>query len=168
MAESNKNNVHGENGASFEESFGRLQEVVQKLSEGNLTLQEALSSFEEGMRLAELCTKMLDEAQLRVEAVSARSARATAQALEELEQAIIESPLVEAADDEVVTFEIESYERRTVIETPQEDNLAYRPLPWEKGGSGSPSANGTGGNPAQGKRAAPDDFDLDPLFDEEE
>src|SRR5207237_10564595 len=82
MAESNKNGVHGENNAGFEQSFRRLQEVVQKLSEGNLPLEEALSSFEEGMRLADSCARMLDEAALRLERVSERVGGAAAERVE--------------------------------------------------------------------------------------
>lgn len=173
MAQSSKNNVHGENGASFEQSFGRLQEVVQKLSEGNLTLQEALSSFEEGMTLADLCTRMLDEAQLRVEQVSARSRHTGAQALDELDRGMLASPLVDVEEEDVVTFEIESYERRTIIEAVEGNalpssapgNLAYTPLPWEK--PGAPSSNGSTSPPAKGPQGF-DDLDLDPLFDEDE
>ena len=61
---SSSKNAHGSNGESFEESFRRLQEVVKRLSDGNLALQESLTSFEEGMRLAERCSAMLDEAAL--------------------------------------------------------------------------------------------------------
>src|SRR3954466_1702453 len=82
MVESNKNGVHAENAAGFEESFRRLQEVVQTLSQGSLTLEEALSSFEEGMRLADTCTRMLDEAELRLERVSESVARAAAERVE--------------------------------------------------------------------------------------
>ncbi len=71
----NRNGIHGADGATFEQSFSRLQEVVQKLSAGNLTLQEALAAFEEGMALAERCQTMLDQAQLRIKQVSAKAAR---------------------------------------------------------------------------------------------
>ena len=64
--------AHGNYSATFEQQFGRLQEVVQRLSDGNLTLQEALSAFEEGMSLADRCAQMLDEAELRVKQVSER------------------------------------------------------------------------------------------------
>src|SRR6478672_5188675 len=80
-----RNGVHGDNGATFEQSFGRLQEVVQKLSAGSMTLQEALSAFEEGMALADRCTQLLDSAELRIQQVSARAARAGAEAANEIE-----------------------------------------------------------------------------------
>lgn len=51
---------------SFEEAFERLQAVIQKLEEGGLTLDASIEQFALGMRLANLCTSMLDRAELRV------------------------------------------------------------------------------------------------------
>ncbi|MBF0282959.1 MAG: exodeoxyribonuclease VII small subunit [Magnetococcales bacterium] len=52
---------------TFEQSLGRLEEVVQRLERGDLPLEEALASFEEGMRLSRLCQKRLDEAEQKIE-----------------------------------------------------------------------------------------------------
>ena len=51
---------------SFEELFQRLEQAVGKLEEGGLPLDEALALYEEGMRLAQRCQEMLDQAELRV------------------------------------------------------------------------------------------------------
>lgn len=51
---------------SFEEAFERLQAAIQTLEEGGLTLEASIEQFEIGMRLANLCTSMLDKAELRV------------------------------------------------------------------------------------------------------
>jgi exodeoxyribonuclease VII small subunit len=51
---------------SFEEAFERLQTAIQKLEDGGLSLEESIEQFELGMRLANLCTNMLDRAELRV------------------------------------------------------------------------------------------------------
>src|SRR6476646_3653317 len=115
MAQGNKNGLHGEDSASFEDSFRRLQEVVAKLSEGNLTLQEALSAFEEGMALAERCTQMLDAAELRLKQVSAQATRQAAQALDELEEVSRRSPAADEAEG-IVSVELESFETRLVFE----------------------------------------------------
>lgn len=56
---------------SFEQSLGRLEEVVQRLERGDLPLEEALAAYEEGMRLSRLCQKRLDEAERKVEELSA-------------------------------------------------------------------------------------------------
>lgn len=51
---------------SFEEAFAELDETVQKLEAGDLTLEESISLFERGMALAEQLEKQLTEAELRV------------------------------------------------------------------------------------------------------
>lgn len=51
---------------SFEDAFERLQATILRLEEGGLTLDESIAQFELGMKLATLCTDMLDRAELRV------------------------------------------------------------------------------------------------------
>ena len=51
---------------AFEETFRALEEVVERLERGQLRLEETLSCYELGGRLAERCGLILDEAELRV------------------------------------------------------------------------------------------------------
>jgi exodeoxyribonuclease VII small subunit len=51
----------------FEAALKRLEEIVERLGDGNLSLDESLQMFQEGMELCKLCTKKLDEAEYRVE-----------------------------------------------------------------------------------------------------
>jgi exodeoxyribonuclease VII small subunit len=51
----------------FEEALARLEEIVKKMEDGDLTLEESLDAFEEGIKLSRFCTKKLDEAERRVE-----------------------------------------------------------------------------------------------------
>ena len=51
---------------SFEEAFDRLGETVQALESGGLTLESATALYEEGMRLAQLCNRLLSTAELKV------------------------------------------------------------------------------------------------------
>lgn len=51
---------------SFEQAFQRLQAAIAALEEGGLPLDESIERFEEGMRLANLCTSMIDQAELKV------------------------------------------------------------------------------------------------------
>ena len=53
-------------GGIFEETFRALEEVVERLERGQLRLEETLSCYELGVRLAERCGRILDEAELRV------------------------------------------------------------------------------------------------------
>ncbi len=51
---------------TFEELYTELEETVQKLEAGNLTLDESLALYERGMELARRCGTQLDQAELRV------------------------------------------------------------------------------------------------------
>jgi exodeoxyribonuclease VII small subunit len=51
---------------SFEEAFRELEETVKKLEAGDLSLDESLTLFEHGTQLAQRCSEMLDQAELRL------------------------------------------------------------------------------------------------------
>ena len=51
----------------FEEALERLEGIVKKMEEGDMTLEESLEAFEEGVRLSRFCSKKLDEAERKVE-----------------------------------------------------------------------------------------------------
>ncbi len=53
--------------ADFERSLARLEEVVRKLESADLSLDEAMKLFEEGVQLSRECQKQLEEAEGRVE-----------------------------------------------------------------------------------------------------
>ncbi len=55
-----------DNAPPFEEAFQKLEETVQALEKGGLTLDQAIALYEEGMRLAQVCAKRLDGAELRI------------------------------------------------------------------------------------------------------
>jgi exodeoxyribonuclease VII small subunit len=51
----------------FEDSLSKLEKIVSQLEEGDISLEESLKLFEEGIRLSRLCNQKLDEAEKRVE-----------------------------------------------------------------------------------------------------
>lgn len=51
---------------SFEQSLGRLDEIVRHLEKGDLPLSDSLALFEEGTGLLSSCSKMLEEAEQKV------------------------------------------------------------------------------------------------------
>ncbi|NTW16624.1 MAG: exodeoxyribonuclease VII small subunit [Syntrophaceae bacterium] len=51
----------------FEEALGRLEEIVRRMEAGDMSLEESLKAFEEGIKLARVCSRKLDEAERRVE-----------------------------------------------------------------------------------------------------
>lgn len=55
-----------EQSITFEQSMSRLEEIVRRMEHGEVPLEEALSLFEEGTSLVASCTKLLDEAELKV------------------------------------------------------------------------------------------------------
>ena len=58
---------------SFESAFSELEEVVRRLEEGELSLEEAISLYERGQALARFCQACLDQAELRVTQLAAGS-----------------------------------------------------------------------------------------------
>jgi exodeoxyribonuclease VII small subunit len=50
----------------FEEAMERLEQIVESLEGGDLTLEESLKIFEEGMKLIRFCSKKLEEAEQKV------------------------------------------------------------------------------------------------------
>ena len=55
---------------SFEAALGELEKLVQELERGQLDLDEAISAYERGTALKELCRQKLADAQMRVERLS--------------------------------------------------------------------------------------------------
>jgi len=50
----------------FETLYSRLEAIVAQLERGDLTLEDSLSLYEEGMALARRCQEMLHNAELRI------------------------------------------------------------------------------------------------------
>ena len=56
---------------SFDDGLDRLEALVQQLESGSLSLEEALTRFEEGVQLSQSLQKQLAEAQRKVEVLKA-------------------------------------------------------------------------------------------------
>lgn len=52
---------------SFEDALAKLETHVRTLEQGELTLEQSLTIFEEGMKLAKFCSGKLDEAEQKIE-----------------------------------------------------------------------------------------------------
>jgi exodeoxyribonuclease VII small subunit len=50
----------------FEEAMERLENIVESLEKGDLSLEDSLKIFEEGMKLVSFCSRKLDEAEQKV------------------------------------------------------------------------------------------------------
>lgn len=51
----------------FEQALAALEALVEKMEEGDLSLEESLSAFEQGVKLTQDCQRALGEAQQRVQ-----------------------------------------------------------------------------------------------------
>jgi exodeoxyribonuclease VII small subunit len=59
---------------TFENSFSKLEEVVRKLETGGLSLDEATTLFESGMKLATKCNEILSNSELKITRLQANFA----------------------------------------------------------------------------------------------
>lgn len=51
---------------NYEDSVKKLEKIVARLEEGNLSLEDSLKLYEEGTLLSEQCRKMLSDAKLKI------------------------------------------------------------------------------------------------------
>ena len=52
---------------SFENALEKLESITKELEEGDLSLEDSLKHFDEGVKLAEYCNSKLSDAQRKVE-----------------------------------------------------------------------------------------------------
>jgi exodeoxyribonuclease VII small subunit len=57
----------------FEGALKRLEKIVSKLEAGELSLEDSVKLFEEGMEISSFCGKKLDDAERRVEILLKRA-----------------------------------------------------------------------------------------------
>ena len=51
----------------FEEAFKRLEDIVTKMESGDLSLEESMTLFEEGIKLTETCKLRLEAAEQKIQ-----------------------------------------------------------------------------------------------------
>ena len=59
------------NKQSFEEAFSSLENIVERMESGELSLDESLASFEEAIKLVKFCNSELDQAEQKVRILTA-------------------------------------------------------------------------------------------------
>jgi len=55
----------------FETAMVELEELVSKIEDGNLPLEESLKEFEKGIKLSQICQQALTDAEQRVKILTA-------------------------------------------------------------------------------------------------
>jgi exodeoxyribonuclease VII small subunit len=84
--------------AKFEDDLTKLEAVVERLERGDLTLDESVRLFEEGVKLSGACKKELEQAEGRI------------QVLVEGKAGKMQVAEMELGDDEEVDLEIDEGE----------------------------------------------------------
>jgi exodeoxyribonuclease VII small subunit len=51
---------------TFEQSMKQLEQIVIELESGELTLEQAIKKFEEGMELSKFCSQKLEETERKI------------------------------------------------------------------------------------------------------
>jgi exodeoxyribonuclease VII small subunit len=55
-----------ESKASFEHSLARLEKIVDSLESGDVSLDDSLKMFEEGIQLSKECMETLNKAEIKI------------------------------------------------------------------------------------------------------
>ncbi len=58
---------------TFEQAVVELEEIIKKLEDGKMPLEDAVSAFERGSELKKICEEKLKNAQLKIEMLSEKA-----------------------------------------------------------------------------------------------
>lgn len=62
---------------SLEQSLQKLETLVEQLEKGELSLEESLSLYEQGMKLSKQCQNMLSGIEQKIESINAEHSSTT-------------------------------------------------------------------------------------------
>ena len=54
----------------FEEAIKKLEKIVEELEQGDLSLDEALKKYQEGIELSRLCSQRLESAKKKIDVLT--------------------------------------------------------------------------------------------------
>lgn len=55
---------------TFEDSLRRLEQIVNKLEQGEVPIEDSIKMYEEGLALSKMCIEKLTQAELRLKKLS--------------------------------------------------------------------------------------------------
>lgn len=55
---------------TFEDSLRRLEEIVNKLEQGGVPIEDSIKMYEEGLALSKMCIEKLTQAELKLKKLS--------------------------------------------------------------------------------------------------
>lgn len=65
-----KKNIGKQSAGSFEHSLKRLEEIVEQLEQGSISLDEVMKMYEEGVLLSKQCLDQLSQAEVKLKRLS--------------------------------------------------------------------------------------------------
>ena len=71
---------------TFEESVQKLEEIVRAMERGEAPLDESLKLYQEGTELVQICTKLLEDAEIQIKKISVGSDGSPVEEVFEFEQ----------------------------------------------------------------------------------
>lgn len=69
-------------GVDFERALDELEKLVERMEEGELSLEESLKLYERGIELSKACQKALDAAEKRIRILSEQNGKSELEAFE--------------------------------------------------------------------------------------
>ena len=67
---SDKTNNNDISKLSFEQAIKKLTDIVSKIEDGQISLEQSLSQYEQGMELIKHCREILQKAEKKIEGIS--------------------------------------------------------------------------------------------------
>ncbi|WP_101759080.1 exodeoxyribonuclease VII small subunit [Oceanicoccus sp. KOV_DT_Chl] len=74
--------VKAKKGVDFEEALDQLEELVEDMENGDLSLEESLKAFEQGIKLTRECQSALTQAEQKVQMLIAENGKLKTVALD--------------------------------------------------------------------------------------
>ena len=69
-------------GVDFERALAELEKLVERMEQGELSLEESLKLYERGIELSKACQKALDAAEKRIRILSEQNGKSTLETFE--------------------------------------------------------------------------------------
>ena len=66
---------------TFEQAMTELDEIVRKLENGQIPLEEAIKTYEHGMELKKICEEKLKSAEMKIEKLTLKGGKQIGRAL---------------------------------------------------------------------------------------
>jgi len=62
---------------TFETALNELETIVERLESGELSLNDALTTYEKGVKLSKQCQQLLDKAELKIQKLAPNATDST-------------------------------------------------------------------------------------------